>query len=213
MRSKIMIFTVAAGLSLAACSTTSGSHSVGGHSPAHAQSAVAVPVTSASPTPSPSPTLAGLSHACKRRLAAWLGGGGRSMLHAIHDDLSHYAKDDGAVVHGLLYGGNIAGAIAKWQADLSVSQQDAASLRGNPAPSCGGGRHLGRAAADWLTAVAAYQSAAQILASSPNMGGVSESDPHINAGNRGLSRAEAVLKRAVRESEGLIKNITKGTGT
>ena len=135
------------------------------------------------------------------------------MLHAIHDDLSAYNRDDGAVVNDLINGGNPAGDIATWQAGLSVFQQDATALEGNPAPACGGGAQFGRAASEWLKAATAYQSAAQILAGSPNLGGVSKADPHMNVGNNGLSRAKAALKRAVSESGGLIKNITKGTGT
>ncbi len=166
-----------------------------------------------SPSPSPSATRSGLPHACKRHLTAWLSEGGKSRLHAIHNDLSNYGTDVGVVVKDVLNGGNTAASVGTWQADLSVFQEDASGLQDNPAPSCGGGVQLSRAASDWLKAVTAYQSAAQILLSSPNLTGVSESDSDMNAGNKDLSHARAALKRTASESRHLITNIAKGTGT
>ena len=135
------------------------------------------------------------------------------MLHAIHGDLSAYNRDDGAVVHDLLNGGNVAAAIATWQADLFVFRRDALALQGSPAPSCAGGTELTRAAGAWAKAVTAYLAAAGIIDNSPNLGGVDRADSHMNTGNNSLSRAKRALKQAVSESGGLIKNITKGTGT
>jgi hypothetical protein len=105
--------------------------------------------------------------------------GGRSTLRAIHNDLAAYNHDTEKVTNAVLYGGNVSGDLGAWQSALSVFGQDAETLQNNPAPACAGGAHVARAAADWAKAVAAYQAAAQILASSP----------------------------------GLVKNITKGTGT
>ena len=59
----------------------------------------------------------------------------------------------------------------------------------------------------------AYLAAAGIIDNSPNLGGVDRADSHMNTGNNSLSRAKRALKQAVSESGGLIKNITKGTGT
>jgi hypothetical protein len=161
----------------------------------------------------PSPTPTTLLRTCKHQLTAWLRNGGTNMLHAIHGDLSAYNRDDGAVVHDLLNGGNVAGAIATWQADLVVFRRDALALQGSPAPSCAGGAELTRAAGAWAKAANAYLTAAGIIGNSPSLGGVDQADPHMNTGNNSLSHAKAALKRAVSDSGGLIKNITKGTGT
>jgi len=135
------------------------------------------------------------------------------MLQAIHHDLSNYNRDDGAVVNDLMNGGNVDGAIARWIGDLSTFGQDALTLQDNPAPTCAGGGQLAHAAADWRAAATAYLAAARILASSPDLTGVNQSDPEVTVGNNALTRAQRALTRAVAKSHGLLKNIVKGTGT
>jgi hypothetical protein len=207
---------IAVGLSLAACSSGAGSHPRDGH-----PAAISRPVATFSPysesfagsSPSASPTSAASPRACKRQLTAWLGNVGTNLLHAIHGDLSAYNRDDGAVVHDLLHGGNVAEAIATWQADLVVFRRDALALQDNPAPSCAGGTDLTRAAGAWAKAANAYLTAAGIIGNSPSLGGVDQADPQMNTGNNSLSRAKVALKHAVSDSGGLIRNIVKGTGT
>lgn len=141
----------------------------------------------------PSTPLA-LPSACKHQLTAWLSSGGKNMLHAIHADLDAYNRDDGAVVHDLLNGGNTAGDIATWRAGLYLLQRDALALQSSPAPSCAGGTELTRAADAWAEAATAYLAAARILGSSPNLGGISQSDGHMTTGNNSMSRAKRALK-------------------
>jgi hypothetical protein len=57
------------------------------------------------------------------------------MLDAIHQDLSNYNRDDGAVVGDLMNGGNTASDINTWITDLEAFENDAATLQANPAPA------------------------------------------------------------------------------
>jgi hypothetical protein len=129
MRGALVIPALAAGVLLAACSTAAGSHPAAKTHPV----AVASPSASTS-SPSPSPTPSGPTP-CNHQLNAWLANRGTQMLDAIHQDLSNYNRDDGAVVGDLMNGGNTASDINTWITDLEAFENDAATLQANPAPA------------------------------------------------------------------------------
>lgn len=215
MRTRLAACIAGAVLLLAACSSPASKHTASRHH-APAASVAAAPSPSQTPSPTPSPTPSrrrGLPLACRKLVVAWLDSTGKPLLRALHEDLVRYNKDDGAVVHDLLYGGNIASAAAKWISDLSVFRQDAYNLQASPAPACAGGVYLGYAAADWAAAAGSYQTAAQIVGSNPTLGGINQGDPYMSAGNRALSHADAWLRKAARRSHRLIWNIAKGAVT
>lgn len=216
MRVTLAATATATAAALLTALTAAGCAATGGAPPAATSKVAAVTpaATAASSSPSPSPSPSPSRHlTCRQQLTAWLAAAGTQWLDAIHQDLSNYSKDDGAVVGDLINGGNIQADITTWTSDLAQFESDAAGYQDNPAPSCAGGHQLALAAADWAAAAVAYGNAAQILSASPNLSGVSQSDPDVNAGNADLTRAQRALRRAISQSGGRIPNVIRGTGT